>query len=66
MGHEAQVAALWRDFEDEATAVDLLLTRGSSGRQDGVDQRLEQGRLRHGDPLVSPAALKPPAQLTGV
>jgi circadian clock protein KaiC len=63
---EAQVAALWRDFEDEATAVDLLLTRGSSGRQDGVDQRLEQGRLRHGDPLVSPAALKPPAQLTGV
>jgi circadian clock protein KaiC len=63
---EAQVAALWRDFEDEATAVDLLLTRGSSGRQDGVDQRLEQGRLRHGDPLISPAAPKPRAHLTGV
>jgi circadian clock protein KaiC len=63
---EAQVAALWRDFEDEATAVDLLLTRGSSGRQDGVDQRLEQGRLRHSDPLISPAFPKPPANLTGV
>jgi circadian clock protein KaiC len=63
---EAQVAALWRDFEDEATAVDLLLTRGSSGRQDGVDQRLEQGRLRHGDPLISPAAPKRHAHLTGV
>jgi circadian clock protein KaiC len=63
---EARVAALWRDFEDEATAVDLLLTRGSSGRQDGVDQRLEQGRLRHSDPLISPAVPKPPAHLTGV
>jgi circadian clock protein KaiC len=55
---EAQVAALWRDFEDEATAVDRLLTRGTSGRQDGADQRVEQGRLRQGDPLVSPAAFK--------
>jgi circadian clock protein KaiC len=55
---EAQVAALWRDFEDEATAVDLLLTRGSSGRQEGVEQRLEQGRLRHGDPLGPPAPVK--------
>jgi len=63
---EAQVAALWRDFEDEATAVDLLLTRGSSGRQDGVDQRLEQGRLRHGDPLIAPVAPKPAANLAGV
>jgi circadian clock protein KaiC len=60
---EAQVAALWRDFEDEATAVELLLTRGSSGRQDGVEQRLEQGRLRHGDPLISPAASKRRADL---
>jgi circadian clock protein KaiC len=53
---EAQVAALWRDFDDEATAVDLLLTRGTSGRQEGVDQRLEQGRLRQSDPLVAPVA----------
>ncbi len=53
---EARVAALWRDFEDEATAVDLLVSRGTSGRQDGVDQRLEQGRLRHGDPVVPRAA----------
>jgi circadian clock protein KaiC len=55
---EAHVAALWRDFEDEATAVDLLLTRGSSGRQEGVEQRLEQGRLRHGDPLGPPVPPK--------
>jgi circadian clock protein KaiC len=62
---EAQVAALWRDFEDEATAVGLLMTRGSSGRQEGVDQRLEQGRLRHGDPLISPTAPQRLAHRTG-
>jgi circadian clock protein KaiC len=55
---EARVAALWRDFEDEATAVDLLVTRGTSGRQEGVDQRLEQGRLRFGDPLAAPVVPK--------
>jgi circadian clock protein KaiC len=53
---EERVAALWRDFNDEATAVDLLVSRGTSGRQEGVDQRLEQGRLRHGDPLIPPVA----------
>jgi circadian clock protein KaiC len=55
---EAQVAALWRDFDDEATAVDRLLSRGTSGRQEGADQRLEQGRLRQGDPLLPLAAAK--------
>jgi circadian clock protein KaiC len=62
---EAQVAALWRDFEDEATEVDLLLSRGNSGRQDGVEQRLEQGRLRHGDPLIARVAPKRHADLKG-
>jgi circadian clock protein KaiC len=49
---EAQVAVLWRDFEDEAKAVTRLLSRGTTGREEGVEQRLEQGRLRRGDPLV--------------
>ncbi len=53
---EAQVAALWRDFDEEATAVDRLLTRGTSGRQEGAAQRLEQGRLRQSDPPTPPLA----------
>jgi circadian clock protein KaiC len=62
---EAQVAALWRDFDDEATAVELLVSRGTSGRREGVEQRLEQGRLRHGDPLDVSAGPKPKGQLKG-
>ncbi|MGK2947216.1 MAG: circadian clock protein KaiC [Acidimicrobiales bacterium] len=45
----AQTAALWRDFEDEADAVERLLTHGSTGSDDRADQRVEQGRLRHAD-----------------
>ncbi len=46
---EAQVAVLWREFEDESKAVDQLLSRGATGREEGAEQRLEQGRLRSSD-----------------
>ncbi len=46
---EAQVAVLWREFEDESDAVNRLLTRGATGREEGDEQRLEQGRLRSSD-----------------
>jgi circadian clock protein KaiC len=46
---EAQVAVLWRDFEDESDAVNRLLSRGATGREEGDEQRLEQGRLRSSD-----------------
>lgn len=48
-----QVAVLWRAFEDEADAVNRLLSRGTTGREEGAEQRLEQGRLRLSDPLVA-------------
>jgi circadian clock protein KaiC len=50
---EAQVAGLWREFEDEADRVSRLLSRGTSGREEGAEQRLEQGRLRSIDVLVA-------------
>ncbi len=50
---EAQVAGLWREFADEADIVDRLLRRGTSGREEGAEQRLEQGRLRSSDALMS-------------
>jgi circadian clock protein KaiC len=57
---EAQVAVLWREFEDESNAVNRLLSRGATGREEGAEQRLEQGRLRSSDdPSSEPAA---PAQ----
>jgi circadian clock protein KaiC len=46
---EAQTKALWREFEDEADAVGLLLTHGSAGAEDRADQRVEQGRMRSAD-----------------
>jgi circadian clock protein KaiC len=49
---EAKVAVLWREFEDEADAVSRLLNRDTTGREEGPEQRLEQGRLRRSDPLV--------------
>jgi circadian clock protein KaiC len=48
---EAQVAALRREFAEEADAVTRFLSRGSESRDDGAEQRLKQGRLRHSDPL---------------
>jgi circadian clock protein KaiC len=46
---EAQTAALWREFEDEADIVGQLLSHGSSGAEDRAGQRAEQGRLRRAD-----------------
>jgi circadian clock protein KaiC len=49
---EAQVALLWRSFESEADSVTRLLSRGSTGRDEGGEQRLEQARLRSSDVLT--------------
>ena len=46
---EAQTAALWREFEDEADIVGRLLSHGSTGTEDRAGQRAEQGRLRRAD-----------------
>ena len=43
------MAVLWREFEDESDAVNRLLSRGATGREEGAEQRLEQGRLRSSD-----------------
>jgi circadian clock protein KaiC len=53
---EAQTAALWRDFEDEAAVVGRLLSDGSTGTEDRAGQRAEQGRLRRADTVEPPAA----------
>ncbi|MEA2479025.1 MAG: circadian clock protein KaiC [Thermoleophilaceae bacterium] len=49
---EAQTAALWRGFEDEADIVGRLLSHGSTGVDDRAEQRAEQGRLRGADAVV--------------
>jgi circadian clock protein KaiC len=46
---EAQTAALWREFEDEADVVGQLLSHGSTGTEDRAGQRAAQGRLRRAD-----------------
>jgi circadian clock protein KaiC len=46
---QAQTAALWREFEDEADIVGRLVTHGSTGVEDRAGQRAEQRRLRRGD-----------------
>jgi circadian clock protein KaiC len=46
---EAQTAALWREFQDEADLVGQLLSHGSTGVEDRAGQRAEQGRLRRAD-----------------
>jgi len=46
---EAETAALWREFEDEADVVGRLLSQGSTVVVDSADQRAAQGRLRHAD-----------------
>ncbi|MCU1485042.1 MAG: kaiC [Actinomycetia bacterium] len=47
---EAQVAALWREFETESDLVERLLSHGSVGVEDRAGQRAAQGRLRRADP----------------
>jgi circadian clock protein KaiC len=56
---EAQVAGLWREFADEADLVERLVSRGTSGRKEGAHQRLEQGRLRSSDELLSGVGSEP-------
>jgi circadian clock protein KaiC len=56
---EARVAVLWREFEDESAAVNRLLSRGAAGREEGAEQRLEQGRLRNSDSSESGADSEP-------
>ncbi|MCW3006626.1 MAG: circadian clock protein KaiC [Solirubrobacterales bacterium] len=46
---EAQTAALWREFEDEADAVGRSLSHGNTGAEHVAGQRAEQGRLRQAD-----------------
>ncbi|GAC1313659.1 MAG: hypothetical protein NVSMB16_10430 [Acidimicrobiales bacterium] len=46
---EAQTAALWREFEDEADIVGRLLSSASTRVEDRAGQRAEQGRLRRAD-----------------
>jgi circadian clock protein KaiC len=46
---QAQTAALWREFEDEADIVGRLLAQGSTGVEHRAGQRAEQRRLRRGD-----------------
>jgi circadian clock protein KaiC len=46
---EAEAAALWRAFDDEAQVVERLLTHGSSSFEDRAGQRAEQGRMRRAD-----------------
>jgi hypothetical protein len=55
----AQTAVLWREFEDEADAVALLLSHGSTGAEDRAGQRAEQGRLRQADPAEPDGGLPP-------
>jgi hypothetical protein len=47
---EAQTAALWHEFQDEAEVVEKLLSHGSTNVEDRAGQRAEQGRLRRADP----------------
>jgi circadian clock protein KaiC len=49
---EAQAAALWREFDDEADIVGRLLSHGSTGVEDRAGQRVAQGRLRKADAAV--------------
>jgi circadian clock protein KaiC len=54
---EAQTKALWREFEDEAEAVDRLVTHASTGVEAQAGQRAKQGRLRRADADETPADL---------
>jgi len=62
---EAQTAALWREFEDEADIVGRLLSHGSIGVEDRAGQRAEQGRLRRAD-TDEPAYIAHPSDIGGV
>jgi circadian clock protein KaiC len=59
---EAQTAALWREFQNDALVVERLLSDGSVGVEDRAGQRAEQGRLRRADPN-DPGSIIRPADL---
>ena len=59
------MAVLWREFEDESDAVNRLLSRGATGREEGAEQRLEQGRLRNSDEPESERGLRAGRRLAG-
>jgi circadian clock protein KaiC len=61
---ETQTAALWREFEDEAEAVERLLSHGTTGADDRAGQRAEQGRLRRAD-IEEPQATGRAAEIVG-
>jgi circadian clock protein KaiC len=61
---EAQTAALWRDFADEADAVGQILRQDSTGNDDRAGQRAEQGRLRRAD-THGPHTTEPAADIVG-
>ncbi|MDQ1583256.1 MAG: circadian clock protein KaiC [Microbacteriaceae bacterium] len=46
---EAQTAALWRAFQDEADVVERQSNHDSTGVEGRADQRAEQGRMRRAD-----------------
>ncbi|MDQ1607589.1 MAG: circadian clock protein KaiC [Microbacteriaceae bacterium] len=46
---EAQTAALWRAFQDEADIVERQSSHDSTGVEGRADQRAEQGRMRRAD-----------------
>jgi circadian clock protein KaiC len=59
----AQTAALWRQYEEDAEAVERELSSTSSVIDDTAGQRATQGRLRQADDsdLVGAAAATGPA-----
>ncbi len=63
---QAEVAGLWREFATETDAVNRLLSRGTSGRDEKEEQRLEQGRLRSSDALLSEPEPEPAPDATEV
>ncbi len=46
---KAQIATLWREFDDEADIVGRLVSHGSTSTEDRDGQRIEQGKLRRAD-----------------
>jgi circadian clock protein KaiC len=61
---EAQAAALWRAFEDEASSVGVILSHSSTGDEERAGQRAEQSRLRRAD-IDEPEGAVPVPDTTG-
>jgi circadian clock protein KaiC len=63
---EAQTGVLWREYEDEAASVGRLLSHGSTGAEDRLGQRAEQGRLRGADSDLPGRFARPSDTVVGV